>query len=115
MKKPVFVLLALLFLLPFAQSMAQTPPAAAPASPPAAIPAPDAATQQFLATLSGQQAQTPNDLTPTPDFMTGCTSNYECPTGQICCYLCGNPPEGDDSGCRACIEPSYKGGCPLVV
>jgi hypothetical protein len=117
MKKPVLVLLALLSLIPFAQSMAQTPqtlPVAAPAANPAATPAPDAAAQ-FLATLSGGQTQTPNDLAPAPSFMTGCTSSYECPTGQLCCYLCGNPPaDGDDSSCRACITP-YKGRCPLVV
>lgn len=58
--------------------------------------------------------QLPSDLTPAPSLMTGCTSNDQCPTGQLCCYLCGNPPDGDDSGCRACITP-YKGRCPLVV
>ncbi|HEY9420516.1 MAG TPA: hypothetical protein VIW92_03805 [Thermoanaerobaculia bacterium] len=113
MKKPVLVLLALLSLISFAQSMAQTQPVAVPAPDPAATPAPDSVAQ-FLETLSGEQTQTPNDLTPTPSFMTGCTSDYQCPTGQICCYLCGNPPEGDDSHCRGCVTP-YKGRCPLVV
>jgi hypothetical protein len=113
MKRPVFVLLALLSLVSFAQSMAQTPPAAVPASNPAATPAPDVA--QFLATLSGGQTQPLKDLAPAPTFLTGCNSNAECPTGEICCYLCGNPPaEGDDSFCRGCITP-YKGRCPLVV
>jgi hypothetical protein len=70
----------------------------------------------LLALLSFAQsmAQTPNDLTPVPSSTTGCTSNDQCPIGQLCCYLCGNPPDGDDSGCRACITP-YKGRCPLVV
>jgi hypothetical protein len=94
--------------------MAQTLPVAVPSVNPAATPAPDAATQQFLATLSGGQTQTPNDLAPAPSFMTGCTSSSQCPTGQLCCYLCGNPPDGDDSGCRACVTP-YRGRCPLVV
>ncbi|MEA2601327.1 MAG: hypothetical protein QOF89_2319 [Acidobacteriota bacterium] len=112
MKKPVLVLLAFLSLIPFAQARAQTPAAVPPANPVAA-PTPDVA--QFLAALSGGPAQTPNDLVPAPSFMTGCTSSYECPTGQLCCYLCGNPPaDGDDSSCRACITP-YKGRCPLVV
>lgn len=107
MKKPLFVLLALLSLLPLAQSMAQTPPVAAPA--------PDAATQRFLVTLSGQQAQTPNDLTPAPDFMTGCNGNDECPMGEICCFLCGNPPADPElySSCYGCTMP-YKGHCPMV-
>ncbi len=107
MKKPVLVLLALLSLVPFAQSMAQTPPAAAPA--------PDSVAR-FLATLSGGQTQTPNDLVPAPSFMTGCTSNDQCPTGEICCFLCGNPPaDPEDYGsCRGCVPPVKGGGCPQV-
>lgn len=101
MKKPVLVLLALLVLLPFAQLMAQTPSAAAPASGDAA----------FLATLSGGQAQSPSDLVPAPSFMTGCTS--QCPTGQICCMMCGNPPD-DGGSCMACVTP-INGRCPRVV
>jgi len=114
MKKPVFVLLALLSLLPFAQSLAQTaqtPPVVTPAAPESA----PESMMQFLATLSDGQAQTPSDLTPVPSFMTGCVDNSQCPTGEICCYLCGNPPaEGDDSFCRGCVTP-VKGRCPLVV
>ena len=114
MKKPVLVLLALLALIPFAQSGAQTSPAAASAPNPAAAPAPDSVAR-FLATLSGGQTQTPNDLAPAPSFMSGCTSDDECPTGEICCFLCGNPPaDGDDSSCRGCITP-FRGRCPLVV
>lgn len=106
MKNPVLVLLALLSLLSFAKSEAQTLPVAA-------VPAPDAE-EQFLATLSVGQAQTPDDLAPAPSFMTGCTSNSQCPTGQLCCYMCGNPPEGDDSGCWMCVTP-WRGRCPMVV
>ena len=113
MKKPVLVLLALLSLLSFAQSMAQTPPVAAPAPNPAAIPAPDV--DEFLATLSGKQVQTLDDLAPAPSFMTGCSSHSQCPTGQLCCYVCGNPPaEADETTCKACVTP-VRGRCPLVV
>jgi len=112
MKKPVLVLLALIALIPFAQSMAQTQPVAVPAANPAAAPATDAAAQ-FLATLAGGQNQTPNDLAPAPSFMTGCTSSSQCPTGQLCCNVCGNPP-ADGGTCRACTTP-IRGRCPLVV
>ncbi len=112
MKRPVLFLLALLSLISFAQSMAQTPPVEVPASNPVATPAPDVAA--FLATLSGTQAQTPNDLVPAPSFMTGCAGSYQCPTGQLCCYMCGNPPEGDDSGCWMCVTP-IKRGCPMPI
>lgn len=113
MKKPGLVLLALLSLLSFAQSMAQTPPVAEPAAKPAATPAPESVAQ-FLATLSDKQAQAPTDLVPAPSFMTGCAGSYQCPTGQLCCYMCGNPPEGDDSGCWICVTP-VKRGCPMPI
>jgi len=112
MKKPVLVLLALIALIPFVQSMAQAQPVAVPAANPAAAPASDAAAQ-FLATLSGEQTQTPNDLAPAPSFMAGCTSSSQCPTGQLCCNVCGNPP-ADGGTCRACTTP-VRGRCPLVV
>jgi hypothetical protein len=107
MKKPVLVLLALLSVIPVAQAGAQTPPAAAPASDSVA---------RFLVTLSGGQTQTPNDLAPAPSFMTGCTSNDQCPTGEICCFLCGNPPEDEEAynSCRGCVPPVKGGGCPQV-
>jgi hypothetical protein len=106
MKKPILVLLAVLSLLSLGQAMAQTPPAAAPVSD---------ADAQFLATLAGGQTQTPSDLVPAPSFMSGCTDSSQCPTGQLCCWVCGNPPaEGDDSFCRACVTP-YRGRCPMVV
>ena len=111
MKKPALILLTLLVLIPFAQSMAQTAPVAVPPATAMAAPAPDAA--QFLATLSGEQTQTPNDLAPAPSFMTGCTSSSQCPTGQLCCNVCGNPP-ADGGTCRACTTP-IRGRCPLVV
>jgi hypothetical protein len=105
MKKPVLVLLALFVLIPFAQAMAQTP---APA------PAPDAATAQFLATLAGGQPQAPSDLTPAPLFKSGCGTGPSCPTGQLCCNVCGADPGGDPSSCLRCVTP-VRGRCPLVV
>lgn len=113
MKKPVLVLFALLSLLSFAQSMAQAPPVAVPAPDPMATPAPDSLAQ-FLATLSEGQTPAPNDLAPAPSFMTGCAGTYQCPTGQLCCYMCGNPPEGDDSGCWMCVTP-VRGRCPMPI
>jgi hypothetical protein len=109
MKKPVFVLMTLLALIPFAQLMAQTPPATEAAGSSAAAPPPDVS--QFLATLSGGQSQAPSDLVPAPTFLTGCTP--ACPTGQLCCNLCGNPPD-DGGSCLGCVEP-VRGRCPLVV
>ena len=108
MKKPNFVLFVLLSILSLVPCMAQTPQ-----TPPAAPPV-SAADAQFLATLAGEQAQTSGDLVPAPSFMTGCTSSAQCPTGQLCCYMCGNPPEGDDSFCWMCVTP-YRGRCPMVV
>jgi len=101
MKKPVLVLLALLALLPFAQAMAQTPAATAP---------PADSTAQFLATLSAVPAST--DLVPAPSFMASCTTSAQCATGQLCCNVCGTPPEGGGT-CRACVTP-IRGRCPLV-
>lgn len=104
MKKTVLVLLALLALVPFARAMAQTPSA----------PAPDAATARFLATLAAPQAPAPSGLTPAPLFtQTGCGSGPACPTGQLCCFVCGNPPaDGDLSGCYSCLQVTR---CPRVV
>jgi hypothetical protein len=103
MKKPVLVLLALLALLPFAQAMAQTPAALAT----------DAATAQFLATLAAPQAQPPADLTPAPLFQAGCGTGPACPTGKLCCNVCGADP-GDPSNCLRCVTP-VRGRCPLVA
>jgi hypothetical protein len=106
MKKAVLTLLVLLTLLPFAQAMAQT-------QTPAPKPAPvvDAATAQFLATLAGGQTQAPNDLTPAPLFKTGCSTNADCPSGQLCCVLCGNPPD-DGTSCKGCYQGTR---CPRIV
>jgi hypothetical protein len=69
-----------------------------------------------LISVAQSMAQIPSGLTPARSLMSGCNSSYDCPTGQICCYMCGNPPaEGDDSFCRACVTPVKGGGCPLVV
>jgi hypothetical protein len=100
MKKTVLVLLALLSLISFAQTMAQTAPVAA--SP-----------AEFLATLAAGQTPTSNDLTPAPSFMTGCNSGADCPMGQLCCFVCGNPPVNGQT-CKACVTP-VRGRCPLVV
>jgi hypothetical protein len=105
MKKPVLVFLALLTLLPFAQLAVQAQPPAAPAAP-----APDVA--QFLASLSAGQAQAPSDLVPAPSFLTSCTSSSQCPSGQLCCNTCGNPPDG--GSCMGCVNP-VRGRCPLFV
>jgi hypothetical protein len=107
MKKPILVLLALLTIVPLAQATAQTPVAAPPAS---SAQAPT--TAQFLATLAIQPIKTPNDLPPAPLFNTGCTSSTDCPTGQLCCNVCGNPPV-DGGSCRACLTP-IRGRCPLI-
>jgi hypothetical protein len=107
MKKPILVLLALLTLIPFAQLLAQAPPAT-PAKA-AVAPAPDLA--QFLATLPGAQAQAPGDLLPAPSFLADCGG--PCPTGELCCPVCGNPPD-DGSSCMACVTP-VRGRCPWVV
>ncbi|MFY9826552.1 MAG: hypothetical protein WAM82_34645 [Thermoanaerobaculia bacterium] len=101
MKKLVLVLLTLLALFPLAQAMAQTP----------AAPVLDKA--QFLATLAGEQAQTPNDLAPAPSFMANCGYGPACPAGQLCCFMCGNPPD-DPNLCLRCVTP-VRGRCPLVV
>ena len=113
MKKPALILLTLLVLIPFAQSMAQTAPVAVPPANATAAPAPDAA--QFLGTLSGSQTtQTPNDLTPAPSFMAGCTSSSQCLPGQLCCNVCGAQPLVGGSSCMACVT-TIRGRCPLVV
>ena len=111
MKKPILVLLALLALLPCAQLLAQTAPLAAPATKSVA-PSPE--TARFLATLKGEQAQAPSDLVPAPTFLTNYGYNPPCESGQICCFLCGNPPADDPDVCLGCVMP-YKGRCPMVV
>jgi hypothetical protein len=109
MKKSILVLLALLAFVPLASAMAQTPAVAVPPAQSATVT--DAATAQFLATLSTAPSPAPNGLTPAPSFMTGCTSSAQCPTGQLCCNLCGNSPDG--VSCRGCTTP-IRGHCPLI-
>jgi hypothetical protein len=109
----VLVLLALLALIPCSQATAQMPQAPVPAVAAVAAAAPSATAPadnaEFLASLSTAAAQTPSDLAPAPSFMTGCTSNAQCPTGTLCCYPCGI------DGCtKQCITP-IKGRCPLFV
>ena len=111
MKKPILVLLAVLALLPLAQLLAQAPPVAVSPSPGATAPSPGVA--QFLATLSGVQAPVPGDWVPAPLLRTSCSTSADCPTGQLCCNVCGNPPD-DGGSCRACVMP-IRGRCPLVV
>lgn len=122
MKKHVLVLPALLALVPFAQLMAQPPsqtppvapsPAKAPAAPVSDVaPAPDLA--PLLATPSCDQTEAPSDLVPAPLSMILCTSSSECPTGELCCNICGALPDDDPSTCMRCVEPVRK-RCPLVV
>ncbi|PYQ61840.1 MAG: hypothetical protein DMF53_14415 [Acidobacteria bacterium] len=64
---------------------AQTPQAA---TAPQAVPT----VTQFLATLSATPGEAPGTglLPPSPKLAsTVCTSNADCPTGQLCCYPCG--------------------------
>jgi hypothetical protein len=115
MKKHVLVLVALAALISSAQLMAQEPAQAPPAAPSsangAAIQTPDVT--QFLETLSCEQPEAPSDPAPEPSFMTGCSSNDDCPSGQLCCNLCGALPD-DGGSCLFCVQPTRK-GCPLVV
>jgi hypothetical protein len=102
----VLVLLALLALAPCA-AMAQAPTATTPAVASVTTVAPvPTETADFLATLSAAPSSAPSDLAPAPAFMTGCTSNAQCPAGTLCCYPCGI------DGCtNMCITP-IKGHCP---
>jgi len=102
----VLAVLALLVLIPCSQALAQTgqAPQTAVAAPTAAAPA----TAAFLASLAAGTATAPDNLAPAPVFKTGCTSDDQCPTGQLCCYPCGV------EGCQnVCMTPWRKGGCPL--
>jgi len=109
MKKLLLVLLTLLALIPGVQLLAQTPPVAAPPASSTVAPVPDV--EQFLATLPDGKPQAPVDSVPAPLFMAGCTSNSQCPTGQLCCNACGISPDG--GSCLRCVKP-LRGHCPLV-
>jgi hypothetical protein len=92
----VLAILALLVLISCTQALAA--PSQAPQAAVAAAPAIAPATAQFLASLAASQ---------TPVFMTGCTSNAQCPAGQLCCYPCGI------EGCEnVCMTPWRGGECP---
>jgi hypothetical protein len=102
----VLVLLALLAFVSSAPSSAQTVQAPTPAVASVTTAAPvTAETADFLATLAIPSGAA-NDVAPAPAFMTGCTSNDQCPAGKLCCYPCGI------DGCtNMCITP-IKGHCP---
>lgn len=112
MKKHVLILLAFLALIPSAQLMAQDPPTTPAPANGAEVPVPDPG--QALPTPLCEQPEAPNLQVPAPQFMTGCSTNADCPTGQLCCFLCGAFPEGDPSICLGCVQPVRK-RCPLVV
>lgn len=66
---------------------------------------------EFLAALAGDlNAPGAEALPPSPTFQsTVCSSNADCPTGQLCCYPCGIPD------CNwVCMTPWRKGICPLI-
>ena len=70
-----------------------------------------ASTAELLTTLSTPPATSnmPSTLqTPAPTFLSGCTSNDQCPTGELCCLACGY------AGCdtHACFLP-VRGHCPF--
>jgi len=45
--------------------------------------------------------------------MTGCGNGPACPTGQLCCNMCG-ADIGDPNSCLQCVTP-IRGRCPLVA
>jgi hypothetical protein len=66
---------------------------------------------EFLATLAGDLSAAPGGeaLPPSPTFLsTTCSSNADCPTGQLCCYPCGIPD------CEfVCMTP-WRNRCPPI-
>jgi hypothetical protein len=65
----------------------------------------------FLAALSAAPVSSTGTGTlqaPAPTFLTGCTSNAQCPAGQLCCLACGF----DGCETRACFQP-VRGRCPM--
>jgi hypothetical protein len=85
----VLLLVALFVVFATAQGRAQTQPVAVnPGSPAAAAP-PAMDVSEFLATLSAPSTGDLSGLTPAPTLASGCTSNAQCPAGQICCLACG--------------------------
>lgn len=96
---PVLLLTALFAVLAAVQVGAQTQPAPA---------APVASTADFLATLAAVPANGQAGLPPSPVLDSGCTTNAQCPKGQLCCLACGY------AGCEtyACFVP-MNGHCPF--
>jgi hypothetical protein len=99
----ILLLAALFALFTVAPGLAQTPQ-----TPQVAC----LTTDQFLATLSGQSAAPGTEvLPPSPRFLQTitCTSNADCPTGQLCCYPCGI------DGCDfVCMTP-WRNRCPPIA
>lgn len=66
---------------------------------------------EFLASLAGDLSAAPGGetLPPSPTFRsTTCSSNADCPTGQLCCYPCGIPD------CEwVCMTP-WRNRCPPI-
>lgn len=69
----------------------------------------------FLVTLADSQGSAPDTapniefLAPSPKLAsTSCTSNSQCPTGQLCCYPCGI----DGCDIKVCTVPE-RGRCPM--
>ena len=93
------LLLIAFFAILAAQVGAQTQPAPA---------APVVSTADFLAALSTVPANGQDGLVPSPVLDSGCTSNSQCPKGQLCCLACGF------AGCEthACFVP-MNGHCPF--
>lgn len=93
----VLVLSALFALVLYTQCLAQTPQA--PQTPAVTVPL---SLATFLASLSDGQGNVPS-------AETICTSNADCPTGQICCYPCGI------DGCdKVCMTPWRGHLCPPI-
>lgn len=89
---------------------AQTPAAdgaAARTSPACASPA----AAELLASLAAGQGDAGTAELPAPGLpflAAGCTSSSQCPTGKLCCSLCGT----ECGGSRGCVTP-INGHCPL--
>jgi hypothetical protein len=82
----VLLLVALFAALAAVQGLAQAQPTATSPSVQATAPMEVA---DFLVTLSAPSTGSLSGLTPAPALASGCTSNAQCPTGQICCLACG--------------------------
>jgi hypothetical protein len=99
----VLMLAALFALFTVSAGLAQTIQTATPQVP---------TKEEFLATLAGGPSAAPGGeaLPLDPTFRsTICTSNADCPAGQLCCYPCGIPD------CNfICMTPWRKGMCPPI-